>query len=168
MPVQGLQSLPVKFDPKKDWGTVRMVLLSMQSNIADMQGVLTTPRRPQSITATAAAFANIIRFVKTNGDRYELMMGPTANLKDAYLVDIGDTGYFVDYIGKDAITRYYWVRSVNIIGSHTRVYSEYLGPVSATTLTVAGAVAPPAFPYVGDQPVQDQTTGFLTQNTARG
>lgn len=168
MGFQGLQSLPVKFDPKKDWGAVRGVLTSMQQNLADMMGILTTPRQPQSLLATAASFANIIKFIKTNGDRYELMVGPTANLKDGYLIDIGDTGYWVDYIGINGILRFYWVRAVNIVGSHSRVYSDWLGPTSATTLTIAAAVAPPAFPYVGDQPVLDNTTGFLVQNTARG
>lgn len=168
MPFQGIQSLPVKFDPKKDWNTVRAVLVSMQQNLADVMGVLSAPRAIQGLTVNAASFANIVQFIKTNGDRYEVMVSATANLKDGYLIDVGDTGHWVDYTGKDGILRFYWVRAVNLLGTHTRVYSNWVGPKSATTLTVAAATAPPAFPYVGDQPVTDQTTGFLVQNTARG
>jgi hypothetical protein len=156
MLTEGISDVPVDIDPKDPM--FRRLLISLRNTVVQLRSAQAPMAAPSNFRGTALAFAALIEWTRiTNADYYEILWNTTANLKTATVQGVGDSQRWVDNVGKDAITRYYWVRARRFSGAK----STETGPAVVTTLAAATGTAPKQPPVPGHIQVTDQRTGHI-------
>jgi hypothetical protein len=138
-----------------DWITVRRRLVEMRNELNKLSGTNIQPRAVVNLSATAKAGGVIIQFTKTDGDSYVLYRNTVPQLNKSVMIDLGNTGIYVDDIGASGEKRYYW-----IIAKRGSIQSAVAGPVSATTLALDAEITPPTPPPAVDEPVTSLISGY--------
>lgn len=116
------------------------------------------PDAPTNVKATGQAFSNLVQWTRSgDADYYEVLHALTPALTDPHLqiTDVGNSALWVDHIGNNGITKFYWVRARKRTGAS----SLEVGPASAITLIAATGVTPPPPPPPANILVTDQATG---------
>lgn len=144
---RGLPEVPL--DPTNAT-LLRRFLVDIREQIKQVRGAQSVPTGALNVTATGMAFAVLVQWTGgINAAGHYVYWSNTPNFSDAFGVDVGDSHQWTDFVGKDGITRHYWVVPYNKSGAK----GQAAGPAKATTLTSGTAVTPPTPP----PPTQAQT-----------
>ncbi len=149
----------VPLDPQ-----LRRVLVDLREQVIQLRQRQAIPDAPTNVKATAQAFANLVQWTRSSdADYYEVLHATTPALTDPHLqtTDVGNSALWQDKIGNSGIKKFYWVRA----RKRTGATSLEVGPVTATTLTSATGVTPPAPPPASNILVTDQNTGRVIAYT---
>jgi hypothetical protein len=133
----------------------------LRENVLRLMASQAAPRPPVGLKVIPISFGNVVQFIRTDGDFYEVLWSTTPNIQNATSVNIGTSQQWQDNVGKAAITRYYWVRAVNQISGADFIKSTEVGPVPGTTLASGTAATVPAPVAAADTLVLDQKTGTI-------
>lgn len=144
--------------------TERRILTDIRANQNAQVAAQTPPRVPVGLRVTPLPLSNLVQFVRTDGDYYEVLWSPTPDISKATLVNIGASQQWTDHVGVAAVKRYYWVRSVRALASRAAIRSPVTASVSATTLASGAVVTVPPVITTADQQVLDYTTGKIVPN----
>lgn len=159
--IRGVGELPIN-------GTLsrfeRRILGDIRQNQNAQVQAQVPPRVPVGLKVTAQAFSNLVQFVRTDGDYYEVLWSNTPDISKAVLVNIGSSQHWTDNVGQSGVKRFYWVRAVRALASRQAIRSPVTASVSATTLASGTGVTPPPNPTTADQQVLDYTTGKIVPN----
>lgn len=95
---------------------------------------------PAALASQNSIFLNWTNPADATTDRVEVFRNTTNDVNTASIIGAvrGPVGFYADYLGASALTRYYWLRTVNKQGFP----SAFTASVSATTGTVSAV--PPA------------------------
>ena len=152
-----LPEVPIDFG--KNQGE-RGIVVELRQAVLDLRGPQEAPTAPTNFKATALAFAVLLQWTRgVNSDGTHVYWNTVPSLSGAVLVDVGASNQHVDFVGKDGVTRYYWVQSYD---SHSQFHansSVEVGPQAATTLAAGTGVVPPTPPPAGQQTVTNTNTG---------
>ena len=147
----------VPLDPTNS-GQLRRFLVDMREVVHSLVTPVQTAQAPSNLMPTAQAFAVLLQWTRgANAVGTEVLWNSTPTLNGAAIVDVGNSAQWTDYVGKNGITRFYWVRSYGVDNKR----SIETGPVSATTLASGTAVAPPVPPIASQQMALDTTRGYV-------
>lgn len=128
---------------------VRENILSLRTNQAPLAG-------PTNFNVTPMPFGNTVQWTRSvDADYYEIWWNTSPSLNGAQTQGVGDSGQYIDTVGKDGVTRYYWVRARKYNGAS----SVIVGPKSGTTLAATPGVTPPTPPPPSHILVVDTGTG---------
>lgn len=147
---QGIPEVP----GTNDWAGLRRHLVEMRQAMLRLQGSVIPPDQVNNLKATAQAGAVIVHFTRSDGDAYVLYWNTTPSMNGATRIDLGLANSYVDEIGKEDITRYYWVKV-----KKGQMESAVSGPVSAKTLALTATITPPVPPPGSRQPARSDETG---------
>lgn len=149
---RGIGDIPLDLPPQH-----YRVLSDMREQLVELRGTLAPPATPGNFAVTPQAFSNLVQWSRVNdADFYEVRHGFSANAGDATVIvqDVGSSQQWVDHVGNNGITKFYWVRAAKLTGAR----SQWTTTLSGTTLTSATGVTPPN-PPPPRIIVTDQTTG---------
>lgn len=142
----------------------RRFLQDMREQIVQLRQRQAIPDPVTNLHATAQAFQNLVQWTRSSdADYYEVLHSLTPSLLDPHLqtTDVGNSALWTDHIGQSGVKKFYWVRARKRTGASTLE----VGPVSATTLTSATGVTPPAPPPPANILVLDRNTGRVIPYT---
>lgn len=149
---RGIREVPPDIDVN-----LRNFLLDVRQAVTDIynpkQGLIT----PTNFTGTAIAQGAHLQWTRSNGDYYEILWSEDGTLKNANVVDVGDSAQWTDFVGNAAHTRWYWARSARTAGEK----SIEAGPAKVTTLAAGTNVTPPVPPPSGSTITSNPTTQNL-------
>lgn len=135
----------------KDPNELLDIIREMRQAIIDARGPLHTPGPPTNFKVTPLAGAILLQWSRgTNADGTEVHWNTKPTLNGAFTVDVAGSSQYVDYVGGNGVTRFYWIGSYDIhapAGSPST--STLVGPLSATSLASGSGATPPAPPPQG-------------------
>ena len=143
---RGIPEVPMGLDQG-----LRRHLVDMREVVLQLREAMSPPTIPSNLKVTSQAFSNLVQWTRSiNADFFEVLWASTPNLQQANIVNVGNSAQWVDQIGNNGITRFYWVRAVKTTGPR----SLEVGPQSGTTLASNSGVTPPAPPPPSQQVVK--------------
>lgn len=125
---------------------LRKLLVQMRNAILQLSGSVEPLDVPTNLQVTPVAGGNKVRFTRSNGDGYKLVISKTAAITDGYTLQLGNTTEYNDNVGAGAERRWYWV----IAYAANKPESTPVGPVSGVTLALGTSTVIPDPPPQND------------------
>lgn len=135
---------------------LRRALIEMRKAINRLESSAVPPAAPSNLKATAKAGGVILQWTKSDGTGYVVYRNSSANLDGAIRFDAGNSASYIDEIGKEGVTLYYWIRA-----KKNSMESAVTGPVNATTLALTAEITFPTPPAPSQQPIISDETDYI-------
>lgn len=163
---RGIPEVPVDITSKEQ---LRQFLSDLRETVVGLRGTTQLPSSPTNFKVTPMAFANLLQWTNgDNADGVDVLWSATPDISTATQIDVGLSNQHLDYVGADAVKRYYWIRSYDKSApAGTISTSLVVGPIAGTTLASGTATATPTPPPAGTQLVKHPITGYNVNRHGR-
>jgi hypothetical protein len=147
MNYEGIGEIPSNIDPQ-----LRRVLQSIRNNLVKVQQGVLPPGDPANLQVTPIAGGNVVQFTRANdADNTVLYMGNLSDISAATPVPLGLSVKYTDNVGKGAVTRFYWIRSMRGL----LIAQNIIGPVKGISLALGVNATLPVTPIASDLQLKD-------------